>query len=399
MLSRYLVQLRLSLSTLHRAFWILWGGTLINRMGMVVLPFLSIYLISVRHLQPSLVGLIVALPGIGGILASLLMSILSDHVPRKYLFAFCLAISGVFILTLPFLVSLLWLAIMVLCWSIASEAQRPLAGMLVMDLVQEDQRRQAISLLRTAINVGGTFSSAIGGVLASIAFFPLFLADAGTTLLFALLILIFLPRGSKQTMPEKVPGMHLKQILAPLRNGAFGRFWLAGLCATTVFSQQFTTFAVYLTRQGGSPLLYGSLMALSCILIAILEFPLSTALFRVPAGGMIATGCLALAVAAGLCSLITAPLWLVFPVLAFTLGEMVFAPTYDTLGAEMAPAHQRGTYMGLLWVATGLGFAIGPALGGALLQCSPLLCWGVMGSIGLLAAALAWTTPEKRPAQ
>lgn len=46
--------------------------------------------------------------------------------------------------------------------------------------------------------------------------------------------------------------------------------------------------------------------------------------------------------------------------------------------------------MSFLWIATGLGFALGPVLGGVLLSYSPLLCWSIVGGIGLLAVALAW---------
>jgi MFS family permease len=69
---------------------------------------------------------------------------------------------------------------------------------------------------------------------------------------------------------------------------------------------------------------------------------------------------------------------------------MIFSPPYDTIGVDLAPVEQRGTYMSFLWIATGLGFALGPALGGVLLHYSPLLCWGIVGIIGLLAVALAW---------
>lgn len=63
-------------------------------MGMLVLPFLAIYLTTERHLPSQVVGLIVALPGLGGILASLLMSTLADRLSRKSIFVMSLSLGG-----------------------------------------------------------------------------------------------------------------------------------------------------------------------------------------------------------------------------------------------------------------------------------------------------------------
>ena len=396
-----LTYLKKSFSLLPRAYWFLWGGTLLNRMGMIVLPFLAIYLTSARHLPSQMVGLIVALPGLGGILSSLLMSTFADRLSRKYIFVVSLAISACFLLTIPFLSSLFWLASMVLFWSITSEAQRPLAGMLVMDLVPREQRRPAISILRLAMNVGSMVGGSLGGLIASVAFLPLFGADAGTTLFFALLMLLFFPHPphpQSEVQATQAPRPALA-LLAPLRNRAFRRIWLVGFCATMVLSQQTTTFAVYLTRLGGSPALYGSLMAAGSLMIILLEVPLTALFQRVPVGRVIALGSLLMASAAGMCGLIVGPYWLALPLLAFVIGSMIFSPPYDTIGADLAPDEQRGTYMSFLWIATGLGFALGPALGGMLLSSSPLLCWSIMGGIGLLAVVLAWNIePASRDA-
>ena len=142
-----------------------------------------------------------------------------------------------------------------------------------------------------------------------------------------------------------------------------------------VLSQQTTIFAVYFTKLGGSPTLYGGLMAAGSLLVILL-----TAFFQhVPAGRIMSLGSLLLATAAGTCSLIVSPSWLALPLLAFVFGNMIFSPPYDTIGADLAPVEQRGTYMSFLWIATGLGFVLGPALGGVLLHYSPLLCWSMLG--------------------
>ena len=49
-----------TLSGLPTTFWWLWAGTLVNRAGAFVLPFLAFYLTDELDLTPSYVGLVLA---------------------------------------------------------------------------------------------------------------------------------------------------------------------------------------------------------------------------------------------------------------------------------------------------------------------------------------------------
>src|SRR5579885_2342900 len=108
---RSLARMRETLAALPVSFWMLWGGTFINRVGMLVLPFLTIYLTSAHHLTADQVGLIAALPGLGGVVASALMGVLADRVERKRLLALTLLISAGLLLFVPFISALIWLAV------------------------------------------------------------------------------------------------------------------------------------------------------------------------------------------------------------------------------------------------------------------------------------------------
>ena len=55
------------LGQLPRAYWFLWGGTLVNRMGSFVLPMLTIYLTGRRGQTLADAGLIVSGFGLGSL--------------------------------------------------------------------------------------------------------------------------------------------------------------------------------------------------------------------------------------------------------------------------------------------------------------------------------------------
>ncbi len=71
--------------------------------------------------------------------------------------------------------------------------------------------------------------------------------------------------------------------------------------------------------------------------------------------------------------------------IVFAIGECVHIVVLGPLVADMAPAHLLGRYMSLYGLTFTISLALGPAIGGLLLQTSPdAVWWG-----GALAAVLA----------
>ncbi|HSP72039.1 MAG TPA: MFS transporter, partial [Gaiellaceae bacterium] len=71
--------------------------------------------------------------------------------------------------------------------------------------------------------------------------------------------------------------------------------------------------------------------------------------------------------------------------IVFAVGEIAHTLVLGPLVADMAPAHLLGRYLSLYSLTFTLSLAIGPAIGGLLLQSSPdAIWWG-----GALAAVLA----------
>ncbi|HET6867825.1 MAG TPA: hypothetical protein VFH80_18065, partial [Solirubrobacteraceae bacterium] len=70
--------------------------------------------------------------------------------------------------------------------------------------------------------------------------------------------------------------------------------------------------------------------------------------------------------------------------IVFALGEIAHILVLGPLVADMAPAHLLGRYLSLYSLTFTLSLALGPAIGGLLLQTSPdAVWWG-----GALAAAV-----------
>lgn len=57
---------------LPRAFWALWAGTLVNRVGMMVEPFIGVYLTQARGMSYGAAGVVMAVFGVGSLLSQIL---------------------------------------------------------------------------------------------------------------------------------------------------------------------------------------------------------------------------------------------------------------------------------------------------------------------------------------
>src|ERR1044071_7942443 len=66
-----------------RAYWYVWWGTLINRLGGFVVPLLTIYLNCVRGVSVREAGRVGSAVGAGSIAASLVGGYLADRFGRK----------------------------------------------------------------------------------------------------------------------------------------------------------------------------------------------------------------------------------------------------------------------------------------------------------------------------
>ena len=86
----------------------------------------------------------------------------------------------------------------------------------------------------------------------------------------------------------------------------------------------------------------------------------------------------------------------------FAIGECVHSVVHGPVIVDLAPPHLLGRYISVLALTVTGGFAIGPAIGGAVLAYSPdAVWWGaavVAGVIGVGFLLVGDRIPDKPPA-
>jgi MFS family permease len=376
-----------------RAFWFVWWGTLVNRLGGFVVPLLTIYLIDVRQLAVADAGGIVSVFGAGNIVASLIGGQLADRLGRRATMLVSLFGGAAAMLSLAFAREPLAIAINVGVLGLVGELYRPAMLAFVADVVPHARRVDAFGILYWAINLGFAFASILGGLLAELDFTILFIADAATMLAYGVLVAIAVP----ETRPPR----------APQRADA-GRSWvrdreLVVLVAISVVfmllpMQAGATLSAHMSAQGFTPAAYGIVMAVNGLLIILLQPSLIGWIQRFDAQRVLVASALLYGAGIAMHGIASHVALHAAAVIVWTLGEIIDAPTRSSIVAGLAPPDQRGRYQGALVMGFGAAQLLGPKLGTWVWQHAGAgVLWGACGVLGVaVALAFAATAPARR---
>jgi MFS family permease len=345
---------------LPRAFWVLWWGTLVNRLGGFVQPLLALYLTQVRDVSITRTGLVLTLFGLGGALSQPLGGVLADRIGRRRTMVLGLLSSAASLLVLGAVRSLFAISVAVVVYGLCLDLFRPASRAAVVDLVPPADLPRAVALNFWAINLGFAVATPLAGALAVHGYWWLFALDAATCVAFAAVLL----RGVPETRPvrDDTPGS-MRDVLADRLMLAL---CLGTLLQAVVYLQAFVTLPLAFTADELSTASYGAVLGLNGLLIIVLQ-PLLLGVLAgradrllLWAGALQGVGFGATALADDLVGHIAA-------LTVWTVGEVLAAGVLGALVGQLAPAQLRGRYMGVHGLSYGVAGLLAPLLGTQLL--------------------------------
>jgi MFS family permease len=388
---------------LPRTFWFLWAGTLVNRLGGFVAPFLAIYLTNVRGLPVERAGLIVSLVGFGSVASGPVGGALADRLGRRRAMAISSALGGSAMLALSVARSPLAIAAAAFALGGCADLYRPAVQAMIADVVPDADRQRAYGLLHWVVNVGFSVSIVVAGLVAGESFGLLFVGDAATTFLFGAIVWRFVP----ETRPAPAHAeVHAKAggFLRPYRDRAFMAFVGASLLVGIVFMQGNVTLPVDMRAHGVSPALFGGLMAMNGVMIVLIQPFAGPFVQRFARGHVLAVSALLTGVGFGLFGLAgpgspVIPLY-VLSIAIWTLGEIAMAPVGPAVVAQLAPPALRGSYQGAYQLTWGASSFLAPALGSLVMgRFGSGALWGACVVAGVVAALGFMVVLAPRPSR
>jgi len=378
---------------LPRDLWILFLTTLINRAGTMVLPFLVLYLTRELGLSISQAGLIMALYGAGAMVTAPFSGMLCDRFGADRILKISLLFSSVALCAFPLVKGFCPVVAMTLLVSVTSEMFRPAAVTLVTATVAPEQRKMAFAFFRQAINLGMSIGPVLGGFLAGISFFYIFLIDGLTSLAGGIVAAMFFKTNHAKSAAANSP--RGENAVPAYKDSVFLYFLIALIPVLITFFQHISTLPIYMVQDLKlSEAMYGATFTINTALVILLEVPLNMATADWSFRRSLSFGCLLVGIGFG-ALLLAKGIWSVTAtIVLWTFGEMILFPSSSAYVAEIAPQKRQGQYMGFYTMAFSFAFAVGPWLGSLLYdRLGSNTLWVAMLVLAILSAVLMLRLP------
>ncbi|HEY1179536.1 MAG TPA: MFS transporter [Phytomonospora sp.] len=342
---------------LPRQFWIVAAGTVANRIGAMVVPFIVFFLGS-KGVGEESTGTVVAALGFGGLVGAIAGGWLTDRIgPRTALLTGLVAapasLGALYVApTIPLMITA---AILV---GVAGKLYPPAAASLVAGAVTGEKRARAFSLIHWAINIGAATAAAMAGFLAARGYGLLFAIDIVTCLVFAGIVLVGVPRTARATRSKAERGGYGILFADRLALG----FIALSLVNETVYSLVEFALPLAIRLDGLSPAVFGATAIVNAALVVLLQpiiYPRLARLGRVKV--MIAS---TLILSVGVASTgLADQLWsYVATTVIWSVGEVAGGIVIGGVAADLAPAGAQGRYQGAMNWVNALSRMVGPAL-------------------------------------
>lgn len=370
-----------------RLFWIVVGVRFVDGIGGTLLfPFFALYITQKFGVGMTEAGILLGMSSLFGLVGSMFGGALTDKFGRKQLILFGLIFSAVSTLGFGLVDEIRVMYPLIIVVGLLSSVAHPAHEAMIADILPEDKRQEGFGILRVVANYAWIIGPIIGGFLANINFFYLFVIDAILSCFVALII----NRSIPETKPEPHEHEKSETLLQTvsgyrfvLRDAAFVSFIVANIIMLIVYQQMYGSLSVYLRDNHGiNPQGYGFLMTASAITVVLFQFWLTRSIKHIPPFVLMAVGTIFYAIGFFLFGIVTTFFLFALNIVIITIGEMVVVPTSQALVAGFAPEAMRGRYMAVAGLSWAIPSTVGPGLAGYILDnYNPNLLWYIGGAL------------------
>ena len=368
-------------------FWVLAGGTFVNRFATFLIPFITLYMKRGGFDESDMAWAVMSY-AIGGFGCGFIAGPMADRFGRNRVMAVSLFLEACCVLSMGFAVSFWAIVIVAGLAGFVAQGAHPATQALIADIVPDNDRVAAQLAIRVAINSGWALGPAVAGfVVVSHSYRWLFVADAFTSASFAVLAWFFLPRGRSSGREGSRWGPALKAARACPQMISI---LLATVCASFIFRQLCTTLNLHIVDHGYNETHCGLVQSINGGMIILLEIPLTAMTAWITYRAGVAWGFLLLGLGMAVNGF-GGSLWLVSTgMVVFTIGEMLCLPRHAAWVQQLSPVDMRGRFSGLTGFAWLSGNLLGSWAGLELYAHNPGALWISCGAAGVLALAVLY---------
>ena len=377
-------------------FKVLILATYIDRLGSFLLfPFFSVYLIEHFGVGMIQVGILFSVFSGGSIIGSTIGGALADKYGRRSMLLLGLISSGIGSILMGLVDDLNIFFIIAAFLGVLGDLGGPARQAMVVDLLPKDKQAEGFGLLRVAVNLSATIGPMLGGFLASQSYMLLFIGDAVSSLITALIVFIVIPETKPEKQDDKPEESVIKTLIGykeVLKDSVYIMFLAVSAITVLVYMQMNSTLSVFLLTVYGFPIAgFGLLLSMNALMVVLFQFWITKRISKYAPMKMMAFGTLLYMIGFGMYGFIS-EIYLFFVAMGIlTVGEMIVIPVSQAAVAYLAPEDKRGRYMAVY----GYHWAI-PTLFGVLaaglvtVYIGPNWVWYLAGILCLISIIGFW---------
>jgi MFS family permease len=396
--------LKLDLSGYNSGIWTLTGIRTTLMIGSAVCTaFNSLYLYQERHLPMTLVGVVGVISGLLSGAFQFVSGFTGDRFGRRrMLLIYVVASLGLqaIVTTLIGLNSAVWLIIiMLVIMQITGGMGAPILSALVADNSREGKTTESYAFMQIADNIGWAIGPLVGGFLLEATSFVWLYSVSTAIRALSLIFIIFYLKESHRGSAQKFTFKSLNVIATNFRLLWFG---LICILVFLIIGQWLTTLSVFtINRMGFTSAQFGLLITISGLIVIVFQYPIARQIERLGILKALFLGGLFYGTGFLLFSWISSFGLAILAVAIATFGEIFFLPTAPTVISKISSPEDRGKNMGFFGLCASIGIALGPLLGGFLMDKYPdsaFSVWAPIGLIGIIAslAFVIWSRLANR---
>jgi MFS family permease len=376
-----------SLGGLPTAFWYLWAGTLINRIGTFTLLYLEMYLVARYHVSAGYAGLVIGLAGAGSAAGSILGGVLADRWGRRPTIITSSLTSAVATIALGATTNTITIALLATAYGLFNGLARPAFGALMIDVLGVRTRVKGFNLNYWAINLGFAGAAIIAGSLSDAPRMTLFAMDAATTVASGLWIFLRV----RETRPLATIPTGITRSDGGLWDILTDRTFMVFVLLTLGFWTIVSTLGlmpITMLHRGLPTSSFGSIIAVNGIIIVAGQLFVPRLIRGRPRHHVLATSALLVGIGFGAVAFAPTVLLLGATVVVWTIGEMTSSPTNSSLVADLSAPSMRGRYQGIYGLSYSAAGFFAPIIGGwAIDRFGNAAMWLGTFGIGVVVAA------------
>ena len=375
---------------LPREVYIIFIARIINAMGVLVFPLLTLILTKKLGLSNAEAGFWISISGFMFGPAALIGGKLTDVIGRKKIIILFDTLGAIAYLTVSFLEPSMLLVYFIMAAGFFMGMAHPAHDALIADLTTPENRNGAYSLTYLGFNLGFILGPVLGGFLFENYFRFIFIIDGITALAAVILISLFIDEtiektkeevGEERELEKRVEGSIFKVLLS---RPILLYFALASFGYSFVYSQWSFMMPLHVESnfvdQGAK--IFGKMASFNGLIVIIFT-PILTSLLmkknnirRIIYGGIFYT------MGFSLLGFISTQMAFFLSVFIFTLGEILVTISTVPFIVNHTPASHRGRMNSVLPLLIGFGHTLGPLIMGHVLDIVPIeIGWKYIGIV------------------